>query len=60
MANPKTNTKNAGFTIEEREGMTNFLAAGYVDTFRFLYPDKTQVYNFWSYMFNARAKNIGW
>lgn len=60
IANPKTNTKNAGFTKEEREGMTEFLADGYVDTFRKLYPERKDAYTFWSYMNNARAKNIGW
>ncbi|XP_076398274.1 recombination repair protein 1 isoform X2 [Megachile rotundata] len=60
LTNPKTNTKNAGFTKEEREGMTDFLAAGFVDTFRSLYPDKTGAYTFWSYFANARSKNIGW
>ncbi|CAK9802317.1 Recombination repair protein 1 [Anthophora quadrimaculata] len=60
LSNPKTNTKNAGFTKEEREGMTDFLNAGFVDTFRALYPDKTGVYTFWSYFANARSKNIGW
>lgn len=60
LKNPKTNTKNAGFTKEERDGMTDFLATGFVDTFRFLYPDKTDVYTFWSYFANARSKNIGW
>ncbi|CAK9817041.1 Recombination repair protein 1 [Anthophora plagiata] len=60
LTNPKTNTKNAGFTKEEREGMTDFLNAGFVDTFRALYPDKTGVYTFWSYFANARSKNIGW
>ncbi|KAF5282501.1 hypothetical protein FQR65_LT14271 [Abscondita terminalis] len=60
LTNPKTNTKNAGFTKEEREGMTEFLEDGYVDTFRKLYPDKTGSYTFWSYMRNARSKNIGW
>ncbi|XP_031843895.1 recombination repair protein 1 isoform X2 [Nomia melanderi] len=60
LTNPKTNTKNAGFTKEEREGMTDFLSAGFVDTFRALYPDKTGAYTFWSYFANARGKNIGW
>lgn len=60
LANPKTNTKNAGFTVEEREGMTDFLADGYVDTFRKLYPDKTEAYTFWSYITKARVKNVGW
>ncbi|KAI4501415.1 hypothetical protein M0802_003292 [Mischocyttarus mexicanus] len=60
LANPKTNTKNAGFTKEERDGMTDFLDQGFVDTFRMLYPDKTGAYTFWSYFANARSKNIGW
>ncbi|KOX77974.1 Recombination repair protein 1 [Melipona quadrifasciata] len=60
LKNPKTNTKNAGFTKEEREGMTDFLDAGFVDTFRALYPDKADAYTFWSYFANARSKNIGW
>ncbi|XP_018577390.1 uncharacterized protein LOC108915753 [Anoplophora glabripennis] len=60
IARPASNTKNAGFTKEEREGMTDFLQDGYVDTFRKLYPDKTDVYTFWTYMANARAKNVGW
>lgn len=60
LTNPKTNTKNAGFTPQEREGMTEFLKDGYVDTYRHFYPDKTNAYTFWSYMTNARAKNIGW
>ena len=60
LTNPKTNTKNAGFTKEEREGMTDFLEDGYVDTFRKFYPDQTGAYTFWSYMRNARSKNIGW
>ncbi|XP_061937000.1 exodeoxyribonuclease isoform X3 [Apis cerana] len=60
LRNPKTNIKNAGFTIEERDGMTDFLATGFVDTFRALYPDKTDAYTFWSYFANARSKNIGW
>lgn len=60
LTNPKTNTKNAGFTKEEREGMTDFLDAGFVDTFRSLYPDRTGAYTFWSYFANARNKNIGW
>lgn len=60
LKNPKTNKKTAGFTTEERNGMTEFLAEGFVDTYRKLYPDETDVYTFWSYMRNARAKNIGW
>ncbi|KAH0952985.1 hypothetical protein HN011_011317 [Eciton burchellii] len=60
LKNPKTNTKNAGFTKEEREDMTNLLAAGFVDSFRLLYPDKEGAYTFWSYFANARNKDIGW
>jgi len=60
LTNPKTNTKNAGFTKEERDGMTDFLGAGFVDTFRDLYPEKTGAYTFWAYFNNARGKNIGW
>lgn len=60
LKNPKSNIKNAGFTIEEREGMTDFLDQGFIDTYRKLYPDAKDVYTFWSYMKNARAKNIGW
>ncbi|XP_047023202.1 DNA-(apurinic or apyrimidinic site) endonuclease [Helicoverpa zea] len=60
LANPKTNRKNAGFTDEEREGMTELLGEGFVDTYRHLYPDKTGAYTFWTYMMNSRAKNVGW
>ncbi|KYM98151.1 PREDICTED: exodeoxyribonuclease isoform X2 [Cyphomyrmex costatus] len=60
LKNPKTNNKNAGFTKEERDDMTNFLAAGFVDTFRLLYPETEGAYTFWSYFANARSKNIGW
>ncbi|XP_046613052.1 exodeoxyribonuclease [Neodiprion virginianus] len=60
LKNPTTNMKNAGFTKEERQGMTDFLDAGYVDTFRQLYPDKTDAYTFWAYFNNSRSKNIGW
>lgn len=60
MTNPKTNKKNAGFTQEERDGMTELLSLGFVDTFRHLYPQKEGVYSFWSYMNNNRDKNIGW
>ncbi|XP_011299364.1 DNA-(apurinic or apyrimidinic site) lyase [Fopius arisanus] len=60
LANPKTNTKHAGFTKEEREGMTDFLGAGFVDTFRKFYPDQTGAYTFWSYMGGARSRNVGW
>ncbi len=57
--NPKANEKNAGFSIEERDKMTELLDAGFVDTFRYLYPTKV-VYSWWSYRFQARQKNIGW
>ncbi|XP_053599930.1 DNA repair nuclease/redox regulator APEX1 isoform X2 [Plodia interpunctella] len=60
LANPKTNKKNAGFTIEERTGMSELLGDGFVDTFRHLYPDKTGAYTFWTYMKNSRSKNVGW
>ena len=60
LKNPKTNTHNAGFTIEERNKMTELLNAGFVDTFRYLYPDKTDCYTWWSYMRKAREKNVGW
>lgn len=60
LKNPKTNTRNAGFTIEERNKMTAFLEKGFTDTFRKLYPDKEGAYSWWSYMFKAREKNSGW
>ena len=60
LKNPKTNTHNAGFTIEERNKMTELLDAGFVDTFRYLYPDKEDAYSWWSYMRKAREKNVGW
>ncbi len=60
LKNPKTNRKNAGFTDEEREKMTELLNAGFIDTFRYLYPDKTECYSWWSYMGKAREKNVGW
>jgi len=60
LKNPKTNTKNAGFTPEERTKMTELLNSGFIDTFRHLYPDKTGAYSWWSYMGQARAKNVGW
>ena len=60
LKNPKTNTNNAGFTIEERNKMTELLSAGFIDTFRYLYPDKTDCYTWWSYMRKAREKNVGW
>lgn len=60
LKNPKTNRKNAGFTDEERGKFTDLLAAGFTDTFRYLYPDVEGVYSWWSYRFSARAKNAGW
>ena len=60
LANPKTNRKTAGFTNEERQGFTDLLDAGYIDSFRELYPEKEEAYTFWTYMGNARGKNIGW
>ena len=60
LKNPKTNRGNAGFTDEERSQMTNLLNSGFVDSFRYLYPDKTDSYSWWSYMGHAREKNIGW
>ena len=60
LKNPKTNTHNAGFTIEERNKMTELLDSGFVDTFRYLYPDKEDAYSWWSYMRKAREKNVGW
>ncbi len=60
LKNPKTNRKNAGFSDEEREKMTKLLDSGFVDTFRHFYPDKEGIYSWWSYRFQARAKNAGW
>lgn len=58
--NPKTNHFSAGFTDQERDKMTTLLKNGFIDTFRTLYPDKKDAYSWWSYMRNAREKNIGW
>lgn len=60
LKNPASNRKNPGFTDEERAKMTELLASGYVDSFRYLYPDKTGAYSWWSYRFNARKNNAGW
>ena len=60
LKNPKTNTKNAGFTIEERNEMTKLLNSGFIDTFRYFYPTKENCYSWWSYRAGARAKNVGW
>ena len=60
LKNPKTNRRNAGFTDEERQKMTQLLDLGFCDSFRYLYPDTEGVYSWWSYRFQARAKNAGW
>lgn len=60
LKNPKTNRRNAGFTDEERGKFTELLDAGFVDTFRYFYPDQEGIYSWWSYRFRAREKNAGW
>ena len=60
LKNPKSNRRNAGFTDEERGKMTELLDAGFTDSFRYLYPEQTEAYTWWSYMGRARKKNIGW
>ena len=60
LKNPASNRKNAGFSDEERAKMTELLEAGFIDAYRYLYPDVTGVYTWWSYRFNARANNAGW
>lgn len=60
LKNPSSNHHNAGFTDEERSKMTELLNAGFIDTFRYKYPDKTGAYSWWSYMFHARENNAGW
>jgi exodeoxyribonuclease-3 len=60
LKNPKSNVGNAGFSKEEREKMTELLAAGFTDSFRYLHPDEKDAYTWWSYMFHAREKNVGW
>lgn len=60
LKNPKTNRKNAGFTDEERGKFGAVLDAGFIDTFRYFYPDMENIYSWWSYRFSARAKNAGW
>lgn len=60
LKNPNTNYRSAGFTDEERDKMTNLLDAGFVDTFRYINPDLTDAYSWWSYMFRSREKNVGW
>ena len=60
LKNPKTNRRNAGFTDEERNKMTELLGSNFIDTYRYIYPDKIDAYSWWSYMRNAREKNTGW
>ena len=60
LKNPKSNRRNAGFTDEEREKFSAFLGAGFIDSFRYFYPDAEGVYSWWSYRFKAREKNAGW
>ncbi len=60
IANPRSNVKNAGFTPEERACMDDLLAAGFIDTFRALHPDAAQQYTWWSYLNQARSRNVGW
>ena len=60
LKNPKSNRKNAGFTDEERGKFTALTEAGFIDTFRYFYPDLEGIYSWWSYRFSAREKNAGW
>lgn len=60
LKNPKTNRMNAGFTNQEREKFQTLLDAGFIDTFRYFYPDREGIYSWWSYRFKAREKNAGW
>ena len=60
LKNPKSNRRNAGFTDEERGKFTELLESGFIDTFRYFYPDATDIYSWWSYRFQARQKNAGW
>ncbi|MBE7042690.1 MAG: exodeoxyribonuclease III [Ruminococcaceae bacterium] len=60
LKNPKTNRNNAGFTNEEREKMSRLLDSGFIDTFRYFYPQTENIYSWWSYRFRAREKNAGW
>ena len=60
LKNPSSNHHNAGFTDEERQKMTELLKSGFTDSFRYLYPDETGIYSWWSYRFHAREKNAGW
>ncbi|XP_044001326.1 LOW QUALITY PROTEIN: recombination repair protein 1-like, partial [Aphidius gifuensis] len=60
LKNPTTNSRSPGFTKDERDNMTDLLAAGFIDTYRNLYPDKEGAYTFWNYVSNARSRNAGW
>lgn len=60
LKNPASNRKSAGFTDEERNKFTELLNSGFIDTYRYFYPDVKDAYTWWSYMFNARSKNVGW
>ena len=60
LKNPKTNRKNAGFTDEERGKFSTLLGQGFIDTYRYFYPDQENIYSWWSYRFKAREKNAGW
>lgn len=60
LKNPKTNRRNAGFTDEERAKFSRWLESGFTDTFRYFYPDRKEIYSWWSYRFKAREKNAGW
>lgn len=60
LKNPSTNRRNAGFTDEERGKMTELLEAGFIDSFRYFYPDKEGAYSWWSYMRKSRERNVGW
>lgn len=60
LKNPKTNRNNAGFTDEERNAFSNVLQQGFIDTFRYFYPERRDIYSWWSYRFKAREKNAGW
>ena len=60
LKNPKTNRKNAGFTDEERGKFSTLLGQGFIDTYRYFYPDQEEIYSWWSYRFQARKKNAGW
>ena len=60
LKNPKTNRRNAGFTDEERSKFSQLLESGFIDSYRYYYPDRTGAYTYWSYLFNARMRNAGW